>query len=50
MALFVCALLAHEDHAVRACYAALGMQGRGATVRHRGAADPRGSPCRCASG
>ena len=41
--------LAHEDHAVRACYAALAMQ---AAAQQYAAEVQRthGVPCRCASG
>ena len=46
MALFG-APLAHEDHAVRACYAALRMQERVKQLRRRGA--PRAGRARCRS-
>ena len=49
MALFG-APLAHEDHAVRACYAALDMQEAVAALRRGGAPRPRASTSRSASG
>ena len=49
MALFG-APLAHEDHAVRACYAALRMQERVKRVRRGGAPRSRGRASRSASG
>ena len=49
MALFG-APLAHEDHAVRACYAALRMQEIGDAVRRRRASQPRRRRSRFASG
>ena len=49
MALFG-APVAHEDHAVRACYAALDMQARHAPLRRGGPAHPRRRRCRSASG
>ena len=48
MALFG-APLAHEDHAVRACYAALRMQEAIKRVRRGGPAHARRLPCRSAS-
>ena len=49
MALFG-APLAHEDHAVRACYAALDMQERDAALRRGGAPRRTASTSRSASG